>query len=190
VMIGTPHRGTDFANDVTRWLSRHLIRIPSMILQGQNQLIARNPDFFRPGAPLDVATSIDSLDPDSPLLPVLLAAQHGPWVKYHSIAGEIPHKGIVGWLAGGDGDGVVTLESAWLDNAESQIVVPADHSGVHRHPQSIMEVRRILLEHVAQLRTFPFGEDVMQVSTPADHTAPTPLPAVRTAGEPAPAMMR
>ena len=190
VMIGTPHRGSEFANDATRWLSRHLIRIPSMILLGRNQLIARNPGFFRPGAPLDVTTSIDSLDPESPLLPVLLAAQHGPWVKYHNIAGEMPHKGIAGWLAGGDGDGIVTLESARLDNAASQIVVPADHSGVHRHPQSIMEVRRILLEHVTQLRTFPFGEDVMQVSTPADHTVPTPLPAVRTAGEPAPAMMR
>jgi hypothetical protein len=180
VTIGTPHRGSEFANDATRWLSRHLIRIPSMILQGRNQLLARNPDFFRPGAPLDVTTSIDSLDPESPLLPVLLAAQHGPWVKFHNIAGEMPHKGIAGWLAGGDGDGIVTLDSARLDNAESQIVVPADHSKVHRHPQSILEVRRILLEHIAQLRTFPFGEEVIQVSTPGVPSGPPSLPNVGT----------
>lgn len=190
VTIGTPHRGSEFANDTTRWLSRHLIRIPSMILVGRNQLIARNPDFFRPGAPLDVTTSIDSLDPESPLLPVLLTAQHAPWVQYHNIVGELPHKGIAGWLAGGDGDGVVTLESARLDNAASQIVVPADHSSIHRHPQSILEVRRILLEHVAQLRTFPYGGGVMQVSTPPGPMTPTSLPEVETAAEPAPALMR
>jgi len=182
VTIGTPHRGSEFANDTTRWLSRHLIRIPSMILQGRNQLLARNPDFFRPGAPLDVTTSIDSLDPDSPLLPVLLTAQHGPWVKFHNIAGELPHKGLAGWLAGGDGDGIVTLDSARLDDAASQIVVPADHSGVHRHPQSILEVRRILLEHVAQLRTFPFGGNVIQVSTPAGPTQPTLSTQLNTSG--------
>jgi hypothetical protein len=167
VTIGTPHRGSEFSNDATRWLSRKLIRIPSMIMQGRNQLLARNPNFFRPGAPLDVTTSIDSLAPESPLLPVLLAAQHGPWVKYHNIVGEKPERGLDSWLSGGDGDGVVTLASARLDDAESQIVVPADHSHVHRHSQSILEVRRILLEHVAELRSFPYGGGVMQVSTPA-----------------------
>ena len=161
-----------------------------MIMQGRNQLLARNPDFFRPGAPLDVTTSIDSLDPDSPLLPVLLTSQHGPWVKYHSIAGELPHKGITGWLAGGEGDGIVTLESARLDDAESQIVVPADHTSVHRHPQSILEVRRILLEHVAQLRAFPFGGEVMQVSAPTESNEPTSLPTTRTAELPVPIEMR
>ena len=167
VTIGTPHRGSEFSNDATRWLSRKLIRIPSMIMQGRNQLLARNPNFFRPGAPLDVTTSIDSLAPESPLLPVLLAAQHGPWVKFHNIVGEKPERGLDSWLSGGDGDGVVTLASARLDDAESQIVVPADHSHVHRHSQSILEVRRILLEHVAELRSFPYGGGVMQVSTPA-----------------------
>jgi pimeloyl-ACP methyl ester carboxylesterase len=167
VTIGTPHRGSEFSNDATRWLGRKLIHIPGMILQGRNQLVARNPNFFRPGAPLDVTTSIDSLSPDSPLLPVLLAAQHGPWVKYHNIIGEKPERGIDGWLSGGDGDGVVTLASAKLDDAQSQIVVPADHSRVHRHPQSIMEVRRILLQHIAELRSFPYGDGVMQASAPS-----------------------
>ncbi len=156
VMIGTPHRGSEFSNDTTRWLSRKLIKIPGMIMQGRHQLIARNPGYFRKNAPLDVSTSIDSLAPDSPLLPVLLTAQRGEWVKYHNVVGEVPRKGIKGWLVGGEGDGVVSLDSAKLENVQSQIIVPADHVSVHRHPQSILEVRRILMQHIAELRNFPY----------------------------------
>lgn len=36
-----------------------------------------------------------------------------------------------------------------------QIVVPSDHVNVHRHPQSILEVRRVLLEQLAELENFP-----------------------------------
>jgi hypothetical protein len=60
------------------------------------------------------------------------------------------------WLAG-EGDGVVSLESARLDSAVSQVVVQADHQHVHRVPQSILEVRRILVEHINELQSFPYG---------------------------------
>src|SRR5690606_6837393 len=97
--------------------------------------------------------------------------------------GQVPATGFTGWLVDGEGDGVVSLESAKLENVESQIVVPADHVAVHRHPQSILEVRRILLEHVAELRSVPYGPGVQQVdllhlpdagsppATPQHHTA-------------------
>jgi hypothetical protein len=88
-------------------------------------------------------------------LPVLLEADRGPWVNYHNIVGEVPKTGITGWLFGGTGDGVVSLASARLDDVRSQITVPADHVSVHRHPQSILEVRRILMQHIEDLRTFP-----------------------------------
>jgi HD superfamily phosphohydrolase YqeK len=58
----------------------------------------------------------------------------------------------------GDGDGVVSLTSARLDKMQqlrSQIIVPADHISVHRHPQSILEVRRVLFEQLAELQQFP-----------------------------------
>ena len=167
VTIGTPHRGSKVANDTTRWLGRKLIKIPSMIMQGRHQLVASNPGYFREDAPLDVSTSIDSLAPESPLLPVLLEADHGSWVKYHNIVGEVPKSGLTGWLAGGKGDGVVSLSSAQLDNVQSQIVVPADHVSVHRHPQSILEVRRILMKHVEELRNFPQPGGVQHATAPS-----------------------
>ena len=166
VTIGTPHRGSEFANDTTRWLGRKLIKIPSMIMQGKHQLVARNPGFFRPDAPLDITTSIDSLEPASPLLPVLLTARTGPWVRYHNVVGDAPKGGLGDWLSRGRGDGVVSLASAQLEQAASQIVVTADHGNVHRHPQSILEVRRILKQHLTELYTFPYDGGVQHALVP------------------------
>lgn len=174
ITLGTPHRGSDFANDTTRWLGRKLIKIPSMIMQGKHQLIARNPEFFRPDAPLNITTSIDALVPESPLLPVLLTAQTGSWVRYHNVAGDAPKSGFSSWFSKDRGDGIVTLASAQLENAASQIVVEADHSQVHRHPQSILEVRRILMQHLAELRTFPYDGGVQHASS-TNATPPAPV---------------
>jgi hypothetical protein len=157
VTLGTPHRGSEFSNEVTRWLGQKLITLPKKMLNGRNQLVAQNRNFFRPGAPLEIKTSIDSLAPESPLLPVLLSAVPGPWVSYHNVAGLDPDPGWRQILVG-DGDGVVSLTSARLDKMQqlrSQIIVPADHISVHRHPQSILEVRRVLFEQLAELKQFP-----------------------------------
>jgi pimeloyl-ACP methyl ester carboxylesterase len=160
ITIGTPHRGSDASNNLTKWLGRKLIDVPSRIMQGRNQLFARNPDYFLPATPLNITNSIDSLSPKSPILPVLLEAPAGPWVKYHNIVGQAPREGFTSaaamWLAG-EGDGVVSLTSARLDGVASQVVVPSDHQMVHRHPASIREVRRILREHVSELESFPYG---------------------------------
>jgi pimeloyl-ACP methyl ester carboxylesterase len=164
VTLGTPHRGSEFSNDLTRWLGNKLIKLPGKMLHGRSELLARNRGYFRPDAPLDIQTSIDSLSPDSPVLPVLLAAPPGPWVNYHNVAGHDPEAGWREYFVG-EGDGVVSLDSARLDRMrqlESQIIVPADHISVHRHPQSILEVRRVLFEQLSELRDFPrgYGEPV------------------------------
>ena len=157
VTIGTPHRGSQFANSTTRWLGQKLITLPSKMLKGRQQLLALNPRFFRPNSPITITTSIDSLAPDSPVLPALLAATPGPWIEYHNIVGRVPD---LGWrqLFTDDGDGVVSLASASLDGLpqlKSQIVVASDHVNVHRHPQTVLEVRRILLEQLDDLQNYP-----------------------------------
>jgi hypothetical protein len=193
VTIGTPHRGSEFSNDFTKWVGRKLITVPTKLMHGRSQLASRNPEYFLPSAPLNITNSIDSLSPKSPLLPVLLEAPAGPWVKHHNIIGQAPREGFTNkvsmWLSG-EGDGVVSLASARLDTAASQIVVPSDHMSVHRHPQSILEVRRILLQNVAELRSFPHNGAVQYAtsasppgSEPQTPQLPGPiatLPAVET----------
>jgi pimeloyl-ACP methyl ester carboxylesterase len=180
VTLGTPHRGSPFANGVTRWAGSKLITLPKKMLDGRDQLIAQNKGFFRPGAPLDIKTSIDSLSPDSPVLPVLLSAAPGPWVSYHNVVGRDPDPGLEKYLVG-EGDGVVALSSARLDEMrqlQSQIIVPADHSSVHRHPQSVLEVRRVLFEQLAELQQFPYGTQVasrVEVPRP-EYSAAVDLP--------------
>ena len=157
VTLGTPHRGSEFSNDVTRWLSNKVIDLPNKMLKGRSELLARNRGYFHADAPLDIQTSIDSLSPDSPVLPVLLNAPPGPWVDYHNVVGHDPDAGWRKYLVG-EGDGIVSLTSARLDQIrqlQSQIIVPADHVSVHRHPQSILEVRRVLFEQLAELQEFP-----------------------------------
>ncbi len=147
VMIGTPHRGSSFSNQTTQWLLNHLIRLPEKLAKS---LFIDNQTAFPSTSLLKVDTSIDSLSPGCPILPVMLAGQRPPWVQYHNIVGLVPNQS---WLIklSGEGDGVVPRESAHMENVASEITVPADHTTVHTHPAAVLEVRRILLEHLAEL---------------------------------------
>lgn len=182
VTLGTPHRGSEFANDLTRWLGHKVISLPGKMLRNREELLAQNRGFFRPRAPINIKTSIDSLSPDSSVLPVLLAATPGPWVSYHNVVGDDPNPGWRKYFVS-EGDGVVSLTSARLDDMQqlsSQITVPADHITVHRHPQSILEVRRVLFEQLDELQKFPYQVEA-QVTT-----APTTVPLPETAGRSSP----
>ena len=49
-------------------------------------------------------------------------------------------------------DGVVSYASAHIDGTESEIVIPSNHQSVHHHPQAVLEVKRILREHLEGVR--------------------------------------
>lgn len=152
ITIATPHRGSRFANQTTRLLAQKMISLPKMV--GREQVVKDNPTLFKDTSLIEVKTSLDSLSPDSPILPVMLAAQRPPWVRYNNIVGLLPDTGLWGVLHE-EGDGVVPYISAHLDDVESEITVAADHMNVHRHPLSVLEVRRILLEHLEELNRGP-----------------------------------
>lgn len=154
ITIGTPHRGSKFSNGATQWLTSKLITMPQIVALNREDLFQENKDLLKQNSVLKINTSIDSLSPESPFFPAMLAAERAPWVKYHNIIGLVPEEGVKGWLASGT-DGVVARESAHMDDVESEITVPADHTTVHSHPLAVLEVRRILLEHLNELRHFP-----------------------------------
>ncbi len=170
ITIATPHRGSNFASAPARWLARHVISLPKKVTAAAAVLQGQNADLFRQDSLAGISTSIDSLSPDSPILPVMLAVPKPPWVRYHNIVGVLQGGGWKQKFAG-KGDGVVLYESSHLEKVESEIAVDADHSAVHAHPRAVLEVRRILLRHLDEMRR-PYS------SRPYS----SPLPRVRHAG--------
>src|SRR5438552_13688567 len=106
-----------------------------MNINNNQQIYHDNAELLRKPSLIDVQTSVDSLAPESAILPVMLAAPRPPWVKYHNIVGRIPEGGFIGRVVGGS-DGVVEFASAHLDDVTSEIVVNADHLSINRHPLS------------------------------------------------------
>ena len=122
-----------------------------MVATGQ-KLVNQNPGIFQNSDLLVSSTSIDSLSPDSPLFPAMLRSPRAPWVSFHNIVGMVPTKR---WFSEDElkGDGVVEYASAHMDDVVSEIVVDSEHQSIHRNPKAILEVRRILLEHLRSVES-------------------------------------
>ena len=162
VTIATPHHGSTKSNQTTQWLAATAISLPTMIQQSQDALFRNNKGMFPENSLVRITNSVKALSPQTPIFPILLAGQPLRGVAYNNIIGQIPRRGLYSKSA--PWDGLVTCESAHLDNVP-EVVVEADHSTVHTHPKAILEVRRILLEHLDELRGF----------------APAPAPPIQTA---------
>ena len=150
ITIGTPHRGSEFANDYTRWLARKFIRLPKMLTNFGDRLALENPRLFRNTELLTVANAIDSLAPESPIFPVMMRAKRNPKVKYHNVIGVLNNSSFISGR-NHRGDGVVEYESATMGDVESELIVDATHTDVHMIGKTIFEVRRILLEHLVEV---------------------------------------
>jgi hypothetical protein len=171
VTIGTPHHGSTFSNQTTQWLLERLVRLPQTIVNTQQKLFRDNPGAFSDRSLWRVDRSIESLSPNSPIMPVMLARPRPPWVQYHNIVGMVPNQSWLSKEVSGEGDGVVSHESAHVDDVVSELTVPANHMTVHAHPAAVLEVRRILLEHLADLEGRRIGA-VAQVLSPAPPLEP------------------
>ena len=91
--------------------------------------------------PMRRANSVDSLSPKSRFLHAMNEIPMTPGVPYDTIIGD---------RGRGDSpnssDGVVPYWSSHMKGAESEHIVPSDHSA-HQNPQAIAEVLRILKAH-------------------------------------------
>jgi pimeloyl-ACP methyl ester carboxylesterase len=156
VFLGTPHRGSRLSPSPLGRLAVHLASLPKQLVSDVGDIIADNPDLKTSHEQDAQLTSVDLLDPESPALKVLNEHPRPAGVMYHSVVG-VTHDNtakLERLLAGAspceEGDGVVPYTSAHLDSANSELIVPADHSHVHQHPLAVLEVRRILLEHIKE----------------------------------------
>ncbi len=142
VFLATPHRGSDLSRSVVGRLSSSLINEPDYIGKLLIQLIRDNPDAFDRKRFRNMPTSIENLATNYESLLALLAMRPGPNVILHSIIGAKKPGPVPSST-----DGAVPYTSSHLDGVETERVVRSDH-GVQKDPEAILEVRRILLEHI------------------------------------------
>jgi len=152
VTIATPHHGSQTSNATTRWLSEKIISLPELLARDFQALSLRNKDILVKSSVL-TGTSVDSLAPTSPVLQAMDAIPPQPQTTFHNIIGKVEKRNLSPLSREKQslgGDGVVSVENAQFEHAQSQTVVPCEHSSIHFHPQCILEVRRVLIQHLVE----------------------------------------
>jgi pimeloyl-ACP methyl ester carboxylesterase len=148
IFIAVPFLGSEIADNWIGWLGRKLVGLPRSILQATADFPTRIRDVIRPELRAELAqqdlTSVKGLSPHNPALLALSQALVDRRIPYHLIEGD---RGLGGGVNASDG--VVQFRSSHLEGAESELVVPAGHAAF-THPIAVLEIKRILHEHVRQ----------------------------------------
>jgi hypothetical protein len=146
IFIATPHRGSYQALGIVGSLASWLVNLPGRFTKmSVDFLTLQQKGIFLGPASNRLPTSIDNMNPTNRFIVSLSAIPIADGVVAHS---------IVGVEGGGPpaegGDGVVKYSSAHIDGVESEKIVNSAHS-MQGNPETIQEVKRILLEHAKTL---------------------------------------
>jgi pimeloyl-ACP methyl ester carboxylesterase len=140
IFIATPHRGAEMASGPIGRLGSRLVRLPA-------KLVALGPTLVEKAAATNgkkvmgrFPNSIDTLRPESRSVVAMNRLPIASSVTYYSIIGD---RGTNN--SPNSSDGVVPYRSSHLEGARSEKIVPYWHSYVHRSPEGVAEVQRILL---------------------------------------------
>ena len=145
VFICAPHRGASLASGWVGRLGRRFVRVPqTMVALGK--AIGNVVMLSQGGLAYEtLPTSIDTLTPTNTFIKTIGSLPLNSRIPFHTICGDRGRsKAKADRLVGGDG--FVPYSSSHLEGAQSELVIPSDHSG-HQNPAGIIEVIRILQLH-------------------------------------------
>ena len=142
VFLATPHRGSYRVTTLVLGLVRRLVTLPLRLVRASADVIQRNPGLSLAGPGGALPTAVDNMNPTSRFVRTLSESPIAPAVTVHSIIAVVG-TGPLTQL----NDTVVRYDSAHLD-VGSELVVQSPHS-MQSNPLTILEVRRILREHLA-----------------------------------------
>lgn len=142
ITIASPYGGSSFSNRLTSWMTGSLVSLPSRTYELSRIIFDQNHLSWwdRIKAP---KTSVDSLMKSSAVLTFIRSTHVPDGVKHHNIVGVKKGRDKSSWS-----DGVVSYQSAHRADVTSEKIIKAGHRDVLRHPETVAEVRRILLEHL------------------------------------------
>ena len=144
VFVSTPHHGSYIAGN---WLAHQfarLISVPGDVTTAVTDLATADREAFAIRGIRGAPTAVDNMTPGNPFVKKLAQLPIAPGVVAHSIISvdaDPPPQG--------KNDGVVDYDSAHIEGVESELVVRSPHS-CQSNPHTMAEVRRILLEHLAE----------------------------------------
>ncbi|TWU37104.1 esterase/lipase family protein [Novipirellula artificiosorum] len=159
VFIGTPHRGAAAANRCVGRLASSFVSVSQQRKQEYEAMIRNNPGVFSDEIERRIPTSIDLLEPRSPLLQAIDALPVNPKVQIHSLVGNHCLTFKLG-----RSDGVVPVESARDPRAVSERIVNATHSKLKSHPDSVEEILAILQLHLESSRCMQVEQAILEVA--------------------------
>jgi pimeloyl-ACP methyl ester carboxylesterase len=141
IFIASPLRGSNMATGWIGKLATLIINEPTSSSQASQEMLRVTSSREEELKPKRRANSVDSLSPKSRFLQAVNTIPMTPGIPYNTIIGD---------RGRGDSpnssDGVVPYWSSHMKGAESEHIVPSDHSA-HQNPQAIAEVVRILKAH-------------------------------------------
>jgi pimeloyl-ACP methyl ester carboxylesterase len=147
VFIATPHGGSYQALGFLGRLGSWFVNLPGRFVKMNVELLTLQTQGLYMGTVGGIPTSITNMTPGNPFIKNLGSVPIADGVVAHSIIAvdsDGPFKD--------GGDGVVKYESAHIDGVASEKVVRSSHS-VQGNPETIQEVKRILIEHAKGLST-------------------------------------
>jgi pimeloyl-ACP methyl ester carboxylesterase len=141
VFLSTPHGGSRLADFGLARLFGRFVRSPANLVAAAGDLFADDPKIDAQRAMKKSRGSVGNMSPDSEFIQLLASLPIAPGVSAHSIIGV--QKGPIEE----GGDGVVSYQSAHLEDVDSELVVKSGHSS-QSNPVVVEEIRRILIEHL------------------------------------------
>jgi pimeloyl-ACP methyl ester carboxylesterase len=141
IFIASPLQGSNMATGWIGSVATLIIREPTLSSEASQEMLRATNIREEELKPKRRANSVDSLSPKSRFLNAMNTIPMTRGVPYNTIIGD---------RGRGDSpnssDGVVPYWSSHMEGAESEHIVPSDHSA-HQNPQAIAEVMRILRQH-------------------------------------------
>ena len=138
IFIASPLRGSNMATGWIGKLATLIINEPTSSSEASQEMLRVTTTREEELKPKRRANSVDSLSPKSRFLQAVNTIPMTPGVPYNTIIGD---------RGRGDSpnssDGVVPYWSSHMNGAQTEDIVPSDHSA-HQNPQAIQDVLHIL----------------------------------------------
>ncbi len=169
IFLSTPHRGTAYADRWFTLAARRIIKLPVAFvttftdtLQGEIEIGEFGNEIKQSliqNGPSDLSKNSAFIDLTSDVMPI-------EKVKYHSLIGNNTNSTDPNLMS----DGIVPYQSSHLTGAVSEKIIQGGHS-IQDTPQAVIELRRILRQHLQELGIFTPNPNLSKITTTLHETS-------------------